>query len=246
MICRRKLMPFLALSVTATTVASIHCPALGQSSETTEAVIVASSQFPVTNAPAQHDVLALLVNFPPGAWTSLHTHGGQAVNLVLEGTITYRQAGADRPYRAGEAWSDSSGAVHAAGNIGSSKARLLTNFLLPQGAPQTTSIRASQFEPSVTYQARFLLPRLPAEAEIRQQVLDLSPGSRVEKDHDVFAVTMVIEGEVTHRIGAEEKTYRTGEAWSAKAGASAAEENRSSRTARLFKAYLAPSETRMQ
>src|SRR5262245_56930709 len=50
--------------------------------------VVAQSRFDVTSAPLQAEVVQLLVDFPPGAWSSWHTHGGQATNLVLEGEIT--------------------------------------------------------------------------------------------------------------------------------------------------------------
>jgi quercetin dioxygenase-like cupin family protein len=80
--------------------------------------IVAESRFDVTSAPLQAEVVQIVVDFPPGAWTSWHTHGGQAINLVLEGEITLRYAGMEHPHRAGQAWSDSSGEVHAAGNTG--------------------------------------------------------------------------------------------------------------------------------
>src|SRR6266853_2602428 len=111
--------------------------------------IVAESRFDVTSAPLQAEVVQLVVDFPPGTWTSWHTHGGQAINLVLEGEITLRHAGKEHLYRAGQAWTDSSREVHAAGNAGSGKARLLTNFLLPPGAPQTTAVQESPFEPTV-------------------------------------------------------------------------------------------------
>src|SRR5262245_42567450 len=76
--------------------------------------VVAQSRFDVTSAPLQAEVVQLLVDFPPGAWSSWHTHGGQATNLVLEGEITLRHAGMEHPYRVGQAWTDSSGQVHAA------------------------------------------------------------------------------------------------------------------------------------
>jgi quercetin dioxygenase-like cupin family protein len=236
---RCKLMTVLALNAAIAFVCN-NRSAPAESSIIPAQVIIAESRFTVTNAPAQRDLVALVVDFPPGAWTSLHTHGGQAINLVLDGTITFRQGSVDRPYRLGEAWSDSSGAVHAAGNIGPGRARLLTNFLLPQGAPQTTAIQASQFEPSVTNQARFSVPPLPAETEILQQVVDLSSGSWVEKVYDGFAVTIVVEGEVTRKIDGEQKTYRAGEAWSARDGASVLEGSTSLIKARLFTAYLVP------
>jgi quercetin dioxygenase-like cupin family protein len=65
--------------------------------------VVAEARFAVTDAPDQAELVQLVVNFPPEASTSLHTHGGQAINLVLEGEITLRQNGVDRPHRAGQA-----------------------------------------------------------------------------------------------------------------------------------------------
>src|SRR5262245_64923168 len=68
--------------------------------------IVAESRFDVANAPLQAEVVQLVVDFPSGAWTSWHTHGGQAINLVLEGEITLPHGDMDRPHRAGPASTD--------------------------------------------------------------------------------------------------------------------------------------------
>ncbi len=122
-------------------------PALAQPSTPTPQVM-RELRFEIANAPAVAEVVQQVVNFPAGAWTSPHSHGGQAINLVLEGEITFRQGGGgpefakegdgERKYPAGEAWSDPTGTVHAAGNDTQSPAHLLTNFLLPAGATQTT------------------------------------------------------------------------------------------------------------
>src|SRR5258707_14985600 len=135
-----------SLILAITTAASLS--AFGQTARSvSERTVVAESRFDVTNAPRQAELVPLVVDFPPGAWTSWHTHGGQAINLVLEGEITLRHAGKEHLYRAGQAWTDSSREVHAAGNAGSGKARLLTNFLLPPGAPQTTAGQEAPFHP---------------------------------------------------------------------------------------------------
>jgi quercetin dioxygenase-like cupin family protein len=205
--------------------------------------VVAESRFAVTNAPLQADVVQLVVDFPPGAWTSLHTHGGQAINLVLEGEITLRHAGMERPHKAGQAWTDSTGEAHAAGNTGPGEARLLTNFLLPRGAPQTTALQDSPFEPTIAHEARFSVPALPADTEIVQQVIDLPPGLRSETISGGFMAHMVMEGDVTYQIGTERKTYKAGDAWSAPAGARVTEENASAGKARVFTTYLLPRAT---
>jgi quercetin dioxygenase-like cupin family protein len=163
-----------------------------------ERSIVSASRLAVTNARAQTELIQLVVDFEPSAWTSLHTHGGQAINLVLNGEVTLRHGGMMRPHSAGQSWTDSTHQVHAAGNTGSTRARLLTNFLLPKGAPAITVVQESQFGPTVTYEAKFTLPPLPAEADIVQQVADLSPGWRVERRSSGFIANMVMEGEVTY------------------------------------------------
>ncbi|SRR6266508_76721 len=232
------------LAVALTVAASSVTTVLGQTDAGADGQVrrsvVAESRFAVTDAPLQAEVVQLVVDFPPGAWTSWHTHGGQAINLVIEGEITLRHAGMERAYQVGQAWTDSTGQVHAAGNTGRGKARLLTNFLLPKGAPQTTAVQDSPFEPTIAYEARFPVPALPAEVEIVQQVADLSSGWRAERASMGFMATIVVDGKVTYKIGVERKEYKTGEAWSAQAGTLVTEENRSASMARVFTTYLLP------
>jgi quercetin dioxygenase-like cupin family protein len=227
------------------TAASLAVPTLGESGTAAggERKIIAESRFDVTNAARQAELVQLVVDFPPGAWTSWHTHGGQAINLVLEGEITLRHAGMEHPYRAGQAWTDSTSQVHAAGNTGSGKARLLTNFLLPQGAPQTTAVQESSFEPTIVYAVSFPLAGLPAETQIVQRVVDLDPGSRAEGALAGFTANLVLAGEVTYKVGPELKPYQAGQAWSAPAGTLVGEQNGSAATARVFTTSLLPRET---
>jgi quercetin dioxygenase-like cupin family protein len=230
--------PIIAIAATASVVALAvdeRSPASGGGRS-----ILAESRFDVTNPTQQAQLVQLVVDFPPGAWTSWHTHGGQAINLVLDGEITLKHAGMEQAYRAGQAWTDSSSQVHAAGNSGAGKARLLTNFLLPQGAPETIAVQESAFEPTIAYAARFALPALPADAQIVQQVVDLGPASHAERTLAGFTAAIVIAGEVAYKIGPELKLYKSGEAWSAPAGTLVGDENKSAVTARVFTSYLLP------
>ena len=202
--------------------------------------VVVESRFEITDAPSQVEVVQQVVDFPPGAWTSPHSHGGQAINLVLEGEITLRQGGVDKRHITGQSWTDSTGQVHAAGNTGSGKARLLTNFLLPRGATQTTVEGTSQLQPSVTYEARFPIPTLLANAEIRQQAIDLQPGWRESKGYGGFVASIVVDGEVLYRVNGSEKRYKAGEAWSVRTGLPVEGENVSNKEAQIFTTYLLP------
>ncbi len=49
-----------------------------------------------------YELVHLVLDFAPGAWTPLHTHGGQGIVTVLAGTMTRRAEGAETVYRAGE------------------------------------------------------------------------------------------------------------------------------------------------
>jgi hypothetical protein len=78
---------------------------------------------------------------------------------------------------------------------------LLTNFLLPKGAPQITVVQESRFGPAITYEAKFPLPHLPADAEIVQRVIDLPPGWRMERAYNGFTANLIVDGELSYQIG---------------------------------------------
>jgi quercetin dioxygenase-like cupin family protein len=86
----------------------------------------------------------LIVNvndFAPGAWTPPHSHGGPVLITVLAGEITVRDdaTGEETTYRPGEAWFETTTDVFAVGNNGAEDGRVVSVFLLPEGASMTTS-----------------------------------------------------------------------------------------------------------
>jgi hypothetical protein len=117
---------------------------------------------------------------------------------------------------------------------------LLTNFLLPKGAPQITVVQESQFGPVITYEAKVPLPLLPADAEIVQQVIDLPPGWHMERAYNGFTANLIVDGELSYQIGPERKSYKPGDSWTAKAGTVITEQNNPPRLARVFSSYLVP------
>jgi glyoxylate utilization-related uncharacterized protein len=104
-------------------------------------------------------------------------------------------------------------------------------------------VQDSPFEPTIAYEARFPLPALPAEAEIVQQLAELSSGRRDEQASVGFTAGIVVAGEITYTLGGERKDYTPGESWSAPAGTLVTEENRAAGKARVFTTYLLPSRT---
>jgi quercetin dioxygenase-like cupin family protein len=94
--------------------------------------------FDVTDPPESFEVITIVLEFAPGAWTPMHIHGGPGNVLVLEGEVTRSTLeGEAHVYRAGESWLET-GEVEAAGNDTDQPARVVFTILLPEGAQVTT------------------------------------------------------------------------------------------------------------
>jgi LPXTG-motif cell wall-anchored protein len=122
----------LPRGATLTTVAErAVVPALGPTT-------VAETWFTIDNPPARFDLVQLLLDLPPGAWTPPHSHGGPAVVSVLEGQVTGREPGLERRFGPGEGWTEHADDPHTTGNDGAARASVATTILLPTGAELTT------------------------------------------------------------------------------------------------------------
>lgn len=100
---------------------------------------VQSSTFEGITAPDNFNLVQVVLEFAPGAWTPMHTHGGEAFVTVLEGEMVVRgQSGAETTYAAGDTWVEHVGDFAEVGNMGDAPARIFVTFLLPEGAELTT------------------------------------------------------------------------------------------------------------
>jgi quercetin dioxygenase-like cupin family protein len=82
------------------------------------------------------EVIQVRVDFAPGAAFGMHTHPGEEVAYVLEGTVEYQFEG--KPpvtLKAGEALFIPAGTPHAARNVGSGNAAELATYLVEKGKP---------------------------------------------------------------------------------------------------------------
>lgn len=82
------------------------------------------------------EVVQVRVDFAPGAAFGMHTHPGEEIAYVLEGTLEYEFEG--KPpitLKAGESLFIPAGAAHAARNTGSSNASELATYLVDKGKP---------------------------------------------------------------------------------------------------------------
>jgi quercetin dioxygenase-like cupin family protein len=86
------------------------------------------------------EAIQVILEFAPGSWSPVHSHGGPVLITVLEGEITYRPeaTGEEIVYRAGDFWTEEAGALHVAGNAGQENVRVAALYLVPEGASMTT------------------------------------------------------------------------------------------------------------
>jgi quercetin dioxygenase-like cupin family protein len=107
--------------------------------------VVYRTTMDVSNSPAAFETINLVLDFAPGAWTPLHTHGGQGIVTVLEGELVHRpEGGEERRLRAGESFLETPGHAHIAGNDSQATTRVLFTALLPKGVQLTTVQQAPQ------------------------------------------------------------------------------------------------------
>lgn len=82
------------------------------------------------------EVVQVRVGFAPGAFAPEHTHPGEEVAYVLEGTLEYRLDGVPPvTLQAGETLFIPAGAVHSARNVGSGQAAELATYVVEPGKP---------------------------------------------------------------------------------------------------------------
>src|SRR5918992_1451440 len=82
------------------------------------------------------EVIQVRVDFAPGVAFGKHSHPGEEIAYVLEGTLEYEVEG--KPpvtLKAGEALFIPAGAVHAAKNVGSGNGAELATYVVEKGKP---------------------------------------------------------------------------------------------------------------
>lgn len=82
------------------------------------------------------EVVQVRVDFDPGYVSPKHTHPGEEIIYVLEGTLVYELEGKPpRTVKAGDVLFVPAGTIHAAKNVGSGNGAELATYVVEKGKP---------------------------------------------------------------------------------------------------------------
>lgn len=88
------------------------------------------------------EVVQVRVDFDPGYESPRHTHPGEEIVYVIEGTLVYDVEG--RPpvtLKAGDVLFIPAGTIHAAKNVGSTNGAELATYIVEKGKPLITQVK---------------------------------------------------------------------------------------------------------
>ena len=81
------------------------------------------------------EVVQVRVDFDPGYVSPMHTHPGEEIIYVLEGTLEYEIGGKTARVKPGDVLFVPAGTPHLARNIGSTNGAELATYVLEKGKP---------------------------------------------------------------------------------------------------------------
>ncbi|MBY3208707.1 cupin domain-containing protein [Rhizobium laguerreae] len=83
-----------------------------------------------------HEVVQVRVDFAPGVLAPNHSHPGEEIAFVIEGTLEYQLEGRQPiTLKTGQSLFIPTGVAHSAKNVGSGKASELATYIVRKGAP---------------------------------------------------------------------------------------------------------------
>jgi quercetin dioxygenase-like cupin family protein len=87
------------------------------------------------------EVVQVRVDFDPGYVAPMHTHPGEEIIYVIEGTLEYEIGGRVSRVKAGDVLFVPAGVPHTAKNIGSTNAAELATYVVERGKPLLTAVK---------------------------------------------------------------------------------------------------------
>jgi quercetin dioxygenase-like cupin family protein len=87
------------------------------------------------------EVIQVRVDFDPGYVAPMHTHPGEEIIYVIEGTLEYEIGGKKSKVKAGDVVFVPAGTPHTATNIGSDNGAELATYVVEKGKPLITLVK---------------------------------------------------------------------------------------------------------
>ena len=85
---------------------------------------------------AERHAVQVVAEFAPGVAAGKHTHPGEELGYVLEGTLQLEVTGQPpRTLKAGDAFFIPAGTVHDGKNVGGGPAKVLATYIVEKGKP---------------------------------------------------------------------------------------------------------------
>ncbi len=165
----------------------------------------------------EYEIVQWVLDFAPGAWSPVHTHGGKVLTTVLQGELTRRADGTETVYKTGDSFVEMPNHPHQAGNPTDAPVSLWATAVLPKGAALTTVAGTPSDNPPPGPVTRYIYREAgwaqTGPYEIVQLILDFAPGaSTPPHTHGGVLLSTILAGELTLRMpGHDEMVYKPGE-----------------------------------
>ena len=169
-------------------------------------------------ATAPMDLIQSILEFAPGAATTVHKHPGHFLATVMQGQVTLKTPSGDIVASAGQVLSEPVNQPVQAMNSGSGMAMVAAAYPVVHGGKPTTPV-AGQPAPATPNRTLYTFtldsPAVSGGYSLVQQVLDFAPGAQtLEHRHGGPGVITVLQGQVTLSADGIEKTYNVGDSFS--------------------------------
>jgi quercetin dioxygenase-like cupin family protein len=87
------------------------------------------------------EVIQVRVDFDPGYVATMHTHPGEEIIYVIEGTLEYEIGGKVTRVKPGDVLFVPAGTPHTARNVGTTNAAELATYVVEKGKPLLTAVK---------------------------------------------------------------------------------------------------------
>ncbi len=87
---------------------------------------------------ADRQAVTAKAEFPGGASAGRHTHPGEEIGYLLEGSVAVEMDGVSKTLKPGDAFAIPAGKVHNATNLGTGPATIVSTYIVEKGKPLAT------------------------------------------------------------------------------------------------------------